>query len=222
MRPLAPIHGTAQEENTNASDTSASDTSASESTASDFADGTPSSCIMWSRGIRPRLKHGTFVISREESSYVGKVDSGIEIFSPVRSALASLEGYLTCEEIAEFHHLDLADMYELLSALDDAHLLDTHATKIAVHSRFHSSNSHRASYSSDDTNDGAYQQLQTKLAPELTFTTWLPSVRDGGVSAIGDRRNTTIEIYGDSRIAVMSFGILLSSRVNSPPVHLTV
>ncbi len=169
-------------------------------------------------GVRPRLKQGIFVISREESTYVGKGDAGIEIFAEARIALASFEGVLTCEEIADLHNLTLPEIYELLSVVDDAHLLDTQASKIAVYSRFHSSNTHRASHSSDDANDGAYQQLQMKLAPELTFTTWLASVRDGGVNAIGARRDTRVEIYGDSRIAILIFGILLASGVSSTQI----
>ena len=146
------------------------------------------------------------------------MDAGIEVFSQARVALASLEGVLTCAEIADLHELASSQVYELISVLEDAHLLDTLTSKIAVHARFHSANAHRASHSSDDTNDGAYQQLQAKLSPELSFTTWLPRVRDGGVRAMGERRNTIVEIHGDSRIAVLIFGILLASGVSSARV----
>lgn len=164
---------------------------------------------------RPRLKQGVFLISRVESTYVGRMDSGVEIFAAVRVAVVSMEGTLTCDEIADLHNLELATLYELISVLDGAHLLDTYTSKIAVHSRFHSSHVNRASHSSDDTNDGAYQQLQAKLSPELAFTTWLPQVRDGGVGTVGARRNATVDIYGDSRIAILVFGILLASGVSS-------
>lgn len=165
--------------------------------------------------LRPRLKQGVFVISRVESTYVGRMNSGVEIFSEVRIAVAAMDGSLTCAEIADLHQLEIARLHELVKVLDDAHLLDTHTSKIAVHSRFHSSNVNRASHASDDSNDGAYQQLQAKLLPELAFATWLPQVRDGGVGAVSARRNLTVEIHGDSRIAVLIFGILLASGVSS-------
>ena len=164
--------------------------------------------------VRPRLKQGTIVLTREHSTYVGRMDQGIEIFSDTRTALSSMVGDSTCQEIATKRGLDLAELCELVLVLAQAHLIDTEISKIAVHSRFHSNNSNRVSHTSDDTHDGAYQQLQAKLSPELAFTTWLPKVVDGGVGIMGARRNIRVEIYGDSRIAILLYGILLASGVS--------
>ena len=163
---------------------------------------------------RPRLKQGTIVLNREDSTYVGRMDRGVEIFSDTRIALSSMLGSSTCQEIATLHELDISEFCDLVLVLAQAHLLDTETSKIAVHSRFHSSNRNRVSHTSDDTQDGAYQQLQAKISPELSFTTWLPQVRDGGVEAMGARRNIRVEIYGDSRIAILLYGILLASGVS--------
>ena len=169
--------------------------------------------------IRPRLKVGTLVLPREEFTYVGRLDKGLAITCAARSALNFLNGEQSCEELSRNLGTPLAEIAALVMELDNAALIDTEATTIRVHSRFHSPNAHRASHSGDDSNDAAFQQLKMKLAPELNAATWLSNVRDGGVSIVNSRRNWQINIYGESRIATLLYGILLSSGITQTRLH---
>jgi hypothetical protein len=155
------------------------------------------------------------VLPRGERTYVGRNDSGIEVSLPAAPRiLNAMNGRVSCQEMSENLNIPLADLTSLLLELDQAQLLDLEETKISVHTRFHSPNPHRSSHIGDDSSDGAYQQLQYRLSPELSFTTWLGNVKDGGVSLISARRNCEVTIFGDSRIAILLYGILLSSGIS--------
>lgn len=163
--------------------------------------------------VRPHIKLGTILAPRLNSTYVGNGDQGLEVSSPVRAALTAMDGAHTCEELSNVLGIPLSEIFALVSELDQSGLIDTQTSKISVHTRFHSPNPNRASHDSDDSNDGAVQQLQAKLLPELTFTTWHADVRDGGVSIVSKRRGWQVNIIGDSRIATLLYGILLSSGI---------
>ncbi len=169
--------------------------------------------------IKPRLKVGALIHARQDRTYVGTLSSGIEVNSPIRAVLDLMNGNFTCEEICTSLGYPLSDMETLVSKLADSHLIDTEVGKIRLISRFHSQSAHRASHAGDDSNDGAYLQLQSKLSPELSFTTWLTGVTDGGVGVISARRSLEIDIYGSSRISTLLFGILLSSGVVHTRLH---
>ncbi|MCX6429946.1 MAG: hypothetical protein NTX12_03070 [Actinobacteria bacterium] len=167
----------------------------------------------------PRLKTGITILPLPSRTFVGNAQRGLEIFSPVRAALPSIDGVKSCLEIGNTLNIPLEEIEELITQLDQAHLLDTSVGKLSVHSRFHSSSAHRASHVVDDSHDGAYLQMQSKIASELSFTTWHDGVRDGGVDAISERRNVSVAIHGDSRIATLLFGILLSSGLSQTTLH---
>ncbi len=169
--------------------------------------------------IKPHLKVGTFLLPRIHSTYVGCSEWGLEVSSPARSALAAMNGARTCAELSDWLGVSLIDIENLVRELDGAGLIDTETSKLSVHARFHSPNAHRASHDSDDSNDGAVQQLQAKLAPELSLVTWLANVRDGGVATLSGRRYWQVMIFGDSRIATLLFGILLSSGISQTSVQ---
>lgn len=169
--------------------------------------------------IRPHLKLGSVLAPRSNSTYVGRNDQGLEVSSSARAALAVMDGSRTCEELSESLGIPLSEILTLISELDQAGLIDTQTSKISVHTRFHSPNAHRASHDSDDSSDGAVQQLQAKLQPELSFTTWLAGVRDGGVATVSKRREWHVSIFGDSRIATLLYGILLSSGISHTSLH---
>jgi len=164
--------------------------------------------------VRPQIKLGAILLPRATSTYIGRSDQGLEIFSPARAALASMDGAHTCEELSGALGIPLSEIVALVSELDRAGLIDTQRSRISVHTRFHSPNANRVSHDSDDSNDGAVQQLQAKLQPELSLSTWHANVRDGGVSMLSRRRNWRVGIYGDSRIATLLYGILLSSGIS--------
>ena len=144
---------------------------------------------------------------------------GLEVSSPARTALAAMDGSRTCEELSGCLGVPLDEIENLVRELDEAGLIDTETSKISVHTRFHSPNAHRASHDSDDSHDGAVQQLQAKLAPELSLATWLANVRDGGNSTLSKRRDWQVSIFGDSRIATLLYGILLSSGISQTSLH---
>jgi hypothetical protein len=170
---------------------------------------------------KPRLKIGALVHALENRTYVGNLSAGIEIHSSARTALASLNGDLTCHELSSVLGIPMDEIETLVRNLDEAHLLDTEVGRISFHSRFHSRNAHRPSHDADDSNDGAYQQLQSKIASELSFTTWLNGVRDGGIGKLSERRSVSVTIYGESRIALLLFGILAASGVSQTTLQVS-
>lgn len=169
--------------------------------------------------ISPHLKIGTVLVPHAESTYVGRSDQGLEVSSPARIALVDMDGTRTCAELSRTHGIALSEITALMRALDGAGLIDTEKSKITVHTRFHSPNTNRASHDGDDSNDGAVQQLKARLLPELAFTTWLPEIRDGGVSTVSQRRGWQVGIYGDSRIATLLYGILLASGFTHTSIY---
>lgn len=169
--------------------------------------------------IRPHLKIGTVVVPHSQSTYVGRSDQGLDVSSPARIALVDMDGTRTCAELSQSHGIAMSEITDLVRELDSAGLIDTEKSKIAVHARFHSPSTHRASHDGDDSNDGAVQQLKARLLPELSSTTWLPEIRDGGVSTINERRNWQVGIYGDSRVATLLYGILLASGITHTSLY---
>lgn len=169
--------------------------------------------------IKPHLKVGTIVAPRSDSTYVGSSNHGLEVSSPVRSVLVAMDGVRTCQELSDWLGVQLSEIENLVRELDEAGLIDTETSKISVHTRFHSPNANRATHDGDDSNDGAVQQLQAKLSPELSLATWLTNVRDGGVATLSRRRDWQVNIFGDSRIATLLYGILLSSGISQTVVQ---
>jgi hypothetical protein len=166
--------------------------------------------------IKPRLKVGVRVLSKGNSIFVGSADFGIELRSPcAREIVGQLNGSLSENEISANLNIPLENVGEVITRLDEAHLIDTQLSKLEIYSRF---NSHLKSESTQQRElalDGAHQQIQSKLIPELAFTTWLADVRDGGVFNIGSRRDIDLQIIGENRIASLLFGIMLASGVSN-------
>ncbi len=161
--------------------------------------------------VKPHLKLGTILLHGSEFTYVGRNDRGLEITSPARMALSDMDGTRTCQELSLAREIPSEDIQNLVTELDRAGLVDTHSTKISVHNRFHSPNINRASHDSDDSNDGAFQQLKARLVPELSSATWISGVRDGGAQIVSKRQEWRVRICGESRIATLLYGILLAS-----------
>ena len=164
--------------------------------------------------ILPQLKVGSILAPGLITTFVGQSDRGLVVTSPARTALTRMDGTNTCQDLSENFGIPLSEISVLVDELHDAGLIDTQKSKISVHSRFHSPNANRASHEGDNSNDGAVRALQIKLLPELSSTTWLANVRDGGVEIMSQRRDWQVSIFGDSRIATLLYGILLSSGVS--------
>ena len=161
--------------------------------------------------IRPRLKRGTIVLSLADSLvdgnrvFVGCNGSGIECEAlGIRSIIAQFDGKKSTQEIAEALAIDAAGVTRVVGQLLSAGLIDYLITQIVAPGRFKEQ---------DQSSDAGYIQLQSKITPELSATTWIPGVNDGGVEILTNRRLALIEISGENRVATQLYGLLLASGV---------
>ena len=149
-----------------------------------------------------RLKRGaTFFASAELSEtsrgfFCGTPKKSIRISSPeAREQLQLLAGTAFTSEVVESS--TLADLAEL-------GLLDSTEGKLKLTKRYDAEATSR---------DAAFQQLRTRVAAELSQTTWIEGVTDTGIAVLSARQNFLIEISGANRIATLLYSILLASGV---------
>ena len=161
--------------------------------------------------IRPRLKRGAIVLSLSDSLiegnrvFVGCNGSGIECEAlGINSIIAAFDGKKSAQEIAEALAINVEIVCEVIGQLLSAGLIDYLVTPIVAPGRFKEQ---------DQSADAGYSQLQSKITPELSATTWIPGVNDGGVEVLTNRRLALIEISGENRVATQLYGLLLASGV---------
>ena len=161
--------------------------------------------------IRPRLKRGAIVLSLSDSLvegnrvFVGCNGSGIQCEAlGIRTIIAAFDGKKSVKEIAEALAIDCEIVSQVVGQLLSAGLIDYLVTQIVAPGRFKEQ---------DQSSDAGYIQLQSKITPELSATTWIPGVNDGGVEVLTKRRSALIEISGENRVATQLYGILLASGV---------
>jgi hypothetical protein len=161
--------------------------------------------------IRPRLKRGAIVLSLADSLiegnrvFVGCNGSGIECEARgIKSIIATFDGKKSAQEIAEALAINAVIVCEVIGQLLSAGLIDYLVTPIVAPGRFKEQ---------DQSADAGYIQLQSKITPELSATTWIPGVNDGGVKVLTNRRLALIEISGENRVATQLYGLLLASGV---------
>lgn len=161
--------------------------------------------------IRPRLKRGAIVLSLSDSLiegnrvFVGCNGSGIECEAlGINSIIAAFDGKKSAQEIAEALAINIEIVCEVVGQLLSAGLIDYLVTPIVAPGRFKEQ---------DQSADAGYIQLQSKITPELSATTWIPGVNDGGVEVLTNRRLALIEISGENRVSTQLYGLLLASGV---------
>ena len=161
--------------------------------------------------IRPRLKRGAIVLSLSDSLiegnrvFVGCNGSGIQCEAlGIRTIIAAFDGKKSAQEIAEALAIDSEIVSQVVGQLLSAGLIDYLVTQIVAPGRFKEQ---------DQSSDAGYIQLQSKITPELSATTWITGVNDGGVEVLTNRRMALIEISGENRVATQLYGILLASGV---------
>ncbi|MEY3336887.1 MAG: hypothetical protein RL771_859, partial [Actinomycetota bacterium] len=161
--------------------------------------------------IRPRLKRGAIVLSLSDSLiegnrvFVGCNGSGIQCEAlGIRTIIAAFDGKKSAQEIAEALAIDSEIVSQVVGQLLSAGLIDYLVTQIVAPGRFKEQ---------DQSSDAGYIQLQSKITPELSATTWIAGVNDGGVEVLTNRRMALIEISGENRVATQLYGILLASGV---------
>ena len=94
-------------------------------------------------------------------------------------------------------------------------MLDITTTKIRLHNRFQSPIAERAANTEDQSNDASFKQLQLRMSSELSQTTWVDGVIDGGVEILSARQNFGVEIHGENRLATLIYAALLASGVTN-------
>jgi len=161
--------------------------------------------------LRPRLKRGTIVLSLSDSLvegnrvFIGCNGSGIQCEAlGIRTIIAAFDGKKSAQEIAEALAIDCEIVSQVVGQLLSAGLIDYLVTQIVAPGRFKEQ---------DQSADAGYIQLQSKITPELSATTWIKGVNDGGVEVLTKRRSALIEISGENRVATQLYGILLASGV---------
>jgi hypothetical protein len=161
--------------------------------------------------IRPRLKRGAIVLSLSDSLvegnrvFVGCNGYGIQCEAlGIRTIIAAFDGKKSAQEIAEALAIDCEIVSQVVGQLLSAGLIDYLVTQIVAPGRFKEQ---------DQSSDAGYIQLQSKITPELSATTWITGVNDGGVEVLTKRRSALIEISGENRVATQLYGILLASGV---------
>jgi hypothetical protein len=161
--------------------------------------------------IRPRLKRGAIVLSLSDSLvegsrvFVGCNGSGVQCEAlGIRTIIAAFDGKQSAQEIAEALAIDCEIVSQVIGQLLSAGLIDYLVTQIVAPGRFKEQ---------DQSSDAGYIQLQSKITPELSATTWIEGVNDGGVEVLTKRRLALIEISGENRVATQLYGILLASGV---------
>ena len=161
--------------------------------------------------IRPRLKRGVIVLSSADvllegnRVFVGCNGSGIECEAlGIKSIIAEFDGKKSAEEIANALAIKVEIVCEVIQQLLSAGFIDHLVTQIIAPGRFKEQ---------DQSADAGYIQLQSKITPELSASTWIAGVNDGGVEILTNRRIAMIEISGENRVATQLYGILLASGV---------
>jgi hypothetical protein len=176
--------------------------------------------------IKPRLKTGAIITAisgtKPQAHFIGHASAGIQISHPGAAAiLANFTGSLTCFEISIRTGAPFEVVNKICDELVTANLIDQVAKPIVLADRFHSEKTNRKTYSLDQSQDVAYQQLQKRITPELGQITWQTGIIDAGVTTLSERQLIAVDICGDDRLAVSLLTILLASGVSQTTLALS-
>ena len=176
--------------------------------------------------IFPRLKNGIYIstlLTTDESSVtVATSTHGVQInHLHARSIIEQFTGVLNSEEISQKLDIPISTIDSVIKQLLAANFIDTQRNTIKLNNRFQSAIASRAAHTENQSNDAAFRQLQKRLGPELSYTTWLDGVLDGGVDVMTARQNFGVEIIGNSRTATLLYSILLASGVTNTRISLS-
>jgi len=169
---------------------------------------------------KPRLKQGVHISQpepeQEKSLIIASAHRAISIHHPgARAIIAKLDGLHRAVDISSEIEAPLDVVEKVISQLEITQLIDTTNSKIRLHNRFQSPIAERAASTEDQSNDASFKQLQLRMSPELSQTTWVTGVIDGGVEVLSARQNFGVEIYGENRLATLIYAALLASGVTN-------
>ncbi len=160
------------------------------------------------------LKRGTslFETTTPGEFFLGTSARAIRIYTAEQKIIAEhLAQGVNEDDIPRISGVSSIAIHNLMTELANQSLLDTSQGSITISDRFISKIDGRASKNSKPQRDGAYIQLQNRIAPELEQTTWKTDVTDGGVAILSARQNFLIEISGSNRVATLLYSLLLAS-----------
>jgi hypothetical protein len=176
--------------------------------------------------VKPRLKNGIHlsapIAEVETSLIIATAHHAITIHHPgARAIIAKFDGEHSADEISQEINAPIDVVEKVIAQLLDAHLIDVSKSKVRLHNRFHSPIAERAANTQDQSNDASYRQLQQRMISELSQTTWVDGVVDGGVELLSARQNFGVEIYGSNRAATLIYNALLASGVTNTRFSIT-
>ena len=175
---------------------------------------------------KPRLKTGVHIsvpiAEIEKSLIIATAHRAITIHHPgARAIIAKFDGEHSANQISDEVSAPLEVVENVIVELLDAQLVDINKSKVRLHNRFQSHIAQRAAHTEDQSNDASYRQLQQRMVSELSQTTWVNGVIDGGVELLSARQSFGVEIYGSNRVATLIYNGLLASGVTNTRFSIT-
>ncbi len=169
---------------------------------------------------KPRLKSGVHISKanpkEERPLVVVAAQTAISISHPgARAIVAKFDGHHTAIQISEELKAPIDVVENVINRLLSAQLLDIKNSRIKLLNRFQSPIAERAAQTQDQSNDAFFRQLQLRMAPELSQTTWIENIVDGGVKILSARQLFGVEIHGNNRVATLIYAGLLASGVSN-------
>jgi hypothetical protein len=175
---------------------------------------------------KPRLKTGVQVsvpiAEIKKSLIIATAHRAITIHHPgARAIIAKFDGEHSAHQISDEVNAPIEVVENVIVELLDAQLVDINKSKIRLHNRFQSNIAQRAAHTEDQSNDASYRQLQQRMVSELSQTTWVKGVIDGGVELLSARQSFGVEIHGSNRVATLIYNGLLASGVTNTRFSIT-
>jgi hypothetical protein len=175
---------------------------------------------------KPRLKIGVQIsvpiAEVEKSLIIATAHRAITIHHPgARAIIAKFDGEHSAHQISDEVNAPIEVVENVIIELLDAQLVDINKSKVRLHNRFQSHIAERAAHTEDQSNDASYRQLQQRMISELSQTTWVTGVLDGGVELLSARQSFGVEIYGSNRVASLIYNGLLASGVTNTRFSIT-
>jgi len=166
---------------------------------------------------KPRLKTGVHIsvaiAEIEQSLIIATAHRAITIHHPgARAIIAKFDGEHNANQISDEVNAPIEVVENVIVELLDAQLVDINKSKVRAQ---------RAAHTEDQSNDASYRQLQQRMVSELSQTTWVKGVIDGGVELLSARQSFGVEIYGSNRVATLIYNGLLASGVTNTRFSIT-
>jgi hypothetical protein len=175
---------------------------------------------------KPRLKTGVQIsvpiAEIEKSLIIATAHRAVTIHHPgARAIIAKFDGEHSANQISDEVNAPIEVVENVIVELLEAQLVDINKSKVRLHNRFQSHIAQRAAHTEDQSNDASYRQLQQRMVSELSQTTWVKGVIDGGVELLSARQSFGVEIYGSNRVATIIYNGLLASGVTNTRFSIT-